>query len=254
MTSKPVTSRSAWRDERNAKSLARLNRALPAIFPAPVLTHALARPLVPATPRRAVESYWRAHPLRADRLARALARRSGAPDDWSWRLCESREGGLAASFRAPPAPYREAAFSRGPGSCAVCGQPVYRFGWHRDLWTSERPNKNASWHAACVVAWKFWAAPTEYLQLLKRRQNRRCAVTGKRLFKTAEVDHRVPLFRVWREHRDRAWPELLDFWGAPNLQVIGRDTHVGKSTAEAGSRSEARVAAGALGRAERGHG
>ena len=41
---------------------------------------------------------------------------------------------LPASFRSPPAPYREAAFARGPGFCCVCGQPVYRFGWHVDLW------------------------------------------------------------------------------------------------------------------------
>ena len=81
-----------------------------------------------------------------------------------------------------------------------------------------------------------------FVQPLKRRQGRRCAVTGKRLFKSAEIDHRVPLFRVWREHRDRPWPELLDFWGAPNLQVIGRESHVGKSAEEAGARSAARQA------------
>jgi hypothetical protein len=27
----------------------------------------------------------------------------------------------------------------------VCGQPVYRFGWHVDLWDSGA-NKNANWH------------------------------------------------------------------------------------------------------------
>ncbi|MEG9527532.1 MAG: hypothetical protein MIL41_17490, partial [Hyphomicrobiales bacterium] len=68
---------SSWRDLRNEKARARLERALPAVFPAPVLQHALARLLIPPTPRLAVESYWRAHILRADRLARALAARSG---------------------------------------------------------------------------------------------------------------------------------------------------------------------------------
>jgi hypothetical protein len=41
----------------------------------------------------------------------------------------------------------------------VCGQPVYRFGWHLDLWNAGA-NKNAKWHCACVIAWQFWNAPS----------------------------------------------------------------------------------------------
>jgi hypothetical protein len=227
---------SEWRAERNRLALARLNRALPKIFPAPALTHALNRSFTPAMPRRAIDSYWHVHPVRADRLARALAAKSGAPDGWTWRLGSEAEGGLAATFRAPPAPYREAIFSRGPGHCCVCGQPVYRFGWHADLWDAG-PNRNAAWHTACVAAWKFWNAPSDQARLLKRLQARRCAESGGRLWKTAEVDHRVPLFRVWREHRDMPWPSLLGFWGLPNLQVINREVHASKCAAEAGYRS-----------------
>jgi hypothetical protein len=235
---------SAWRAEKNERALARLQRALPAIFPKPVLIHALSRSLIPVTPRRAVESYWRQHPLRADRLARALARASGHPEGWQWQLCPKRQDGRASTFRLPPAPFRESAYARGPGHCVVCGQPVFRFGWHRDLWGAEKPNKNAQWHAACVVAWKMWCQPAEYVQPLKRRQGRRCAVTGKRLFKTAEIDHRVPLHQVWREHRGRSWPDLLDFWGVPNLQVVGRESHLDKSALEAAARAVARQAPG----------
>ena len=78
----------------------------------------------------------------------------------------------------------------------------------------------------------------DYGQLLKRVQGHRCADTGGRLWKTAEVDHRVPLFRVWREHRQTAWPALLNFWGLPNLQVINRDAHRVKCAAEARSRGQ----------------
>ena len=180
------------------------------IFPGPVLTHALQRAFTPPMPRLAIDSYWRAHPVRADRLARALAARSGAPKGWVWRLGDT--AGLAATFRAPPAPYREAAFARGGGTCCVCGQPVYRFGWHADLWGAG-PNRNAGWHSACVTAWRLWNAPSDYARVLKRLQAHRCAATGARLWKTAEVDHRVPLFRVWREHRDSAWPTLLAYLG-----------------------------------------
>jgi len=234
---------SEWRAVRNAQSLARLNRALPEIFPRPVLIHALARAFTPPLPRLAIDSYWRKHPVRADRLARALAARSGAPKAWTWRLASGRSKDLPVTFRTPAAPYREAAFRLGPGFCCVCGQPVYDFGWHFDLW-GRGSNRKAQWHTACVVAWRFWNAPNDHIQLLKRLQGRRCAQTGGRLWKTAEVDHRVPLFQVWREHRDAPWPSLLAYWGAPNLQVINRDAHVEKCASEANYRSEWRIANG----------
>ncbi len=232
---------SAWREERNARSRARLERALPAIFPAAVLVHAHARPFVPPLPRLAIESYWRAHPIRADRLARALAARSGTPDGWRWRLAESREDGLGRSFRMPPAPFREPGRALGPGWCCICGQTVFRFGWHADLWGDERPNRRATWHACCVAAWKLWIAPSDQARLLRKLQGRRCPETGTRLLRTAEVDHRIPLYRVWRDHRDMPWPELLGFWGRPNLQAINRAAHRGKSSAEAGERVRAAV-------------
>lgn len=224
---------SEWRAERNRRALLRLRRALPEVFPAPVLAHALARPFIPPLPRLAVDGYWRAHPLRADRLARALAARSGAPACWHWRL--ARDGAARdASFRTPPTPYREAQGAV-PGRCCICGQPVYRFGWHADLWHGGA-NRNAGWHAACVVAWRLWNAPSEQLRILKRLQRHRCAATGRRLLRGAEVDHRVPLFRVWREHRDAPWPVLLGYWGAGNLQVINRDCHARKCAAECAER------------------
>ena len=226
---------SEWRLAKNRQAVARLTKALPAIFPAPVLTHALRRAFIPGMPRRAVDSYWRMHALRADHLARALAARSGTPNGWTWRLGGGRDD-LPASFRIPPTPYREVSFSPGPGFCCMCGQPVYRLGWHVDLW-DQGPNKKASWHAACVVAWELWNSPSNYVRMLRRLQRSRCAETGKRLWKTAEIDHRIPLFRVWREQRSLPWPSLLGFWGLPNLQVINRDVHVLKCAGEADFRN-----------------
>jgi hypothetical protein len=117
-------------------------------------------------------------------------------------------------------------------------QPVYRFGWHADLWNAG-PNKNATWHCACAVAWQFWTTPSDQVGLLRRLQARRCGETGGRLWKTAEVDHRIPLFRVWREYRDAPWPKLLGYWGLPNLQVINREAHVAKCSTEARDRRAA---------------
>jgi hypothetical protein len=233
---------SKWQDEkagRNRRSLVRLSKALPAIFPPIILARALARPFIPPTPRLAIESYWRAHPIRADRLARALAAQTGPPFGWTWRINGNRKTGLPATFRTPPAPYRDPAHSLGPGFCCVCGQPVYRLGWHKDLWGAE-PNKNAMWHCACVVAWEFWNAPNNHIRLLRRLQSLRCSESGERLWKDAEVDHRVPLFRVWSNHREMPWPGLLGYWGLPNLQVINRDVHVRKSVQEAQARHRTR--------------
>ena len=221
--------------ERNRRSLKRLSRSLPAIFPQAVLARAIELPFIPPTPRLAIDSYWRAHPIRADRLARALAARSGAPTGWTWQLGSNRKSGLPNTFRTPPAPYRECAYARGAGFCCICGQPIYRFGWHVDLWNGG-PNKNANWHCACVIAWEFWNAPSGEAPLLRRLQVRRCGQTGGRLWKDAEVDHRVPLFRVWSKHRDAPWPKLLDFWGLPNLQVVNRNAHAAKCAIEARDR------------------
>ena len=150
------------------------------------------------------------------------------PERWTWRIGGK---GQPATFREPPAPYREAKFAKGAGFCCVCGQPVYRFGWHRDLWGEGR-NRRAAWHTACGVAWRLWIAPSDQDRILRRLQAWRCAQTGRRL-KTAEIDHRVPLFRVWREHLDTPWPALLSYWGVPNLQVINREAHAAKCAEEA---------------------
>jgi hypothetical protein len=89
------------------------------------------------------------------------------------------------SFRVPPAPYRERNYALGPGFCCICGQPVYRFGWHADLW-GRGANRNAVWHAACVVAWDLWMAPSDYARCPQAptatalRPDRRAAMEDRR--------------------------------------------------------------------------
>jgi hypothetical protein len=189
--------------------------------------------------RLAVESYWAAihsaliasrGPLRlaSERPATGLGGSATVGGD-----CLARSGRRLRHIE-------NANTHRGPGRCCVCRQPVYRFGWHVDIWETG-PNKNAVWHCACVVAWQFWNTPSSRIRLLRLLQRRRCGQTGGRLWKNAEVDHRVPLFRVWGEHREKPWPELLDFWGMPNLQVINRDAHVAKCAIEAGGRRPCRL-------------
>jgi hypothetical protein len=85
----------------------------------------------------------------------------------------------------------------------------------------------------------IWTAPSDHARLCGVAST---ALRPKRrtLWRNAEVDHRVPLFRVWNEHRETPWPKLLGFWGLPNLQVINRENHVAKCAGEAGDRSAAR--------------
>ena len=92
---------SAWLAQRNEKARARLERNLPEIFPGAVLLHALSRPFLPATPRRAVDSHWR--PVRADRLASALAAASGAPEGWAWRVGIQKPSGPVGFKKLPRA-------------------------------------------------------------------------------------------------------------------------------------------------------
>ena len=173
---------STWRAQRNEKARARLIRNLPEVFPGTVLVHALSRPFLPATPRRAVDSYWRYHPVRADKLARALAAFSGAPKGWVWRV-GIQKSGPRVSFRVPPTPFREPAYTKGPGHCCVCGQPIFRLGWHRDLWGDGRPNQNATWHSCCVAAWNLWIAPSDHVVCNRQRSSTRAV--GSRASKNA---------------------------------------------------------------------
>jgi hypothetical protein len=236
----PQRDRSDWLKRKNERRLARLVELTPEVFPPAVWSHALRQRFVPDSPSRAVEAYWLAHPLRAERLARTLAARLGTPPGWRWRLAGDDGESLPRTFRTPPLPYREAAFAAGGGRCCVCGGPVFRFGWHRDIWQDGRANRRATWHAPCVAAWKFWNAPWQHGPLLKRLQRHRCAATNRRLLRDAEVDHRIPLFRVWREARETPWPHLLAYWGSPNLQVINGGAHRLKCAAEARERATLR--------------
>jgi hypothetical protein len=75
-----VTSWQQDKDRRNRQALARLTKRLPSIFPPAVLARALSRPFIPPTPRLAVDSYWRAHPIRGDRLARCASDPQRGPE------------------------------------------------------------------------------------------------------------------------------------------------------------------------------
>src|SRR5258707_5439920 len=81
-----------WRAEINRKALARLDRALPAVFPRPALIHALGRRFTPPMPRLAIDSYWRAPPGRADPLPPAPSAPRGGPPRRAWRLPPGKRG------------------------------------------------------------------------------------------------------------------------------------------------------------------
>jgi hypothetical protein len=51
---------------------------------------------------------------------------------------------------------------------------------------------------------------------------------------------------VWGDHRDAPWPELLGYWGLPNIQMINQDVHTAKCANEARDRRAARYQASEL--------
>ena len=93
---------SEWQEQKaeiNRRAHARLMKALPDIFPSNVVSRALIRPFIPPTPRLAINSYWRDHPLRTDRLARALAMRSGQPVGWRRRCWKRRSASIRTTAK-----------------------------------------------------------------------------------------------------------------------------------------------------------
>ena len=156
----------------NSEAQARLAAAGEDVLPAAVLTHALRSRWIPRTFRAAVDGYWRAHPLRRERLARGLASRSGTPAGWRWRLGPLDD--LPASYRTPPLPFRE---PRSPALVSVSSAASQSSGLAgTESGKAPAPNQRAAWHACCVVAWKVWTHPNDYRAILSRLQNRKCAV------------------------------------------------------------------------------
>ena len=219
---------------RNARALQRFNRALPDIFPAPVLTHATARRWTPPTPRLAVDSYWRAHPLRADRLARALAARSGTPAGWQWRLQADGGKDLPATFGPRRRPTARSD-SRGARDIAACVASRCS-GW-AGMSTSGATARTGTPSGTRP------ASPLAALERAERPRQAAAKIAGPEMrheWRASVEDLRgrpphpaVP--RLARASRPGLAP-TPQFLGAANLQVINRDAHVEKSAAEAFSR------------------
>jgi hypothetical protein len=189
---------SEWRDGINWKALARLDKrcrrfSVVCAYPRD------GAPLRTAGPRLAIDSPARASG--AGRSSLALAAKSGGPAGWTWRLADEKpdcirrrdhkkSDWLMWSFRVPPAPYRERNYALGP--VLHLRPAVYRFGWHMDLWGGGA-NRNAVWHAACVVAWDLWMAPV-IMRVSSSAYSNGAAPRPAGGYGRPPGDHRVPLF------------------------------------------------------------
>lgn len=173
--------------------------------------------------------FFRARVELSHRCAIALARRAvtvGAPPEW-WHY-------HWGATRSPPLPFSGAA--REKGCCPVCGQPTFRGGW---WWDAGPPRARQYWHACCAVAHQIWTTykGTHLLRLLRENQAELCPETGHSL-RTAhgyleyEVDHKVPLWRVRADRARYSWPEVLNFWGPDNLQLLTPEGHSRKTARE----------------------
>lgn len=144
----------------------------------------------------------------------ADCRSSGEVPGYTW----------TGSRRAPPLPFYSFIHQR--HRCRVCGLPT---------------EGRATWHCHCVTAYKLWTGPATHTRAILTRQRGLCAITGEPLTVIdANIDHRVPLYRVRRDFGARPWFELLPFWGLSNLQAISWREHSEKSAEEAAERREHR--------------
>ena len=200
--------------------------------------------------RLAVDLYWRRHVLRADILARALCRKTGAPPGWSWEqhrrdteeqprfsvilegLVETGRDLNAVGHRVPPLPWKPIIERLGlQGRCVVCARSIWRYGSHKPHEVDLKVNARASWHACCITAYRLWTMPNDYRWQLGWTPYSDLV---------PEVDHTIPLYRVWRDHRGTPWPDLLGYWGAGNLSVLSVDAHKAKNAIEARERADLR--------------
>ena len=167
------------------------------------------------TPRMAIDQYFYQDLPRAIRLSMMMCHWTGPPEGYRWGDPLHHQWGRKPSFhlRTPPMPYG----NNSPywcGGCPLCGCEVYALGWH-EPWGKQ--DRRASWHAACVVTWRFMTKPADFI----------CTAPGH------EADHIVPLWRAYRMHRETdPWPICLRWWLPGNLQSIPSSQHVEKTRRE----------------------
>lgn len=171
----------------------------------------------------------------ADYVARQLCAKAPLIECWQW-----------TRHRRPPLPFYDNPhlLPKAQGYCRICAGPVYANGAHFGSELSKR-----TWHNVCLKAFTFWTQPDA--NVLGPRQQWACASCGSDLSiarghgrsftDVAQVDHVVPLYRVWRDLKGLYWTELLHYWSPDNCQVLCVACHKMKCAAEAGERAAVRA-------------
>lgn len=190
---------------------------------------------------------------KAERVTLMLAQRSGEVADYEWRpaprpycsLYDRREysgGRPTRTHRDPPLPFH--ARRSVPGTCRVCGQPIYGGGGWRE--TAGPVSTRLTWHTNCTTTYFVMTKAADYTAPLILRQGMRCAVSGEPIPLPypagIEVDHEIPLFRVARDRADLPWFHMIAFWMTWNLRALTRAAHLAKCADEARERASFRMA------------
>lgn len=204
------------------------------------------------TPSLRVSRYWYRHPRRAFALMMAMMRANETPiiSDWPRVVSQSRftwhgPGGKPATiikpdktlFREPPQPYLSHEPYRMIG-CPMCGGQRYKLGWHKD-WDGSGICQKGYWHAACGTAYRLMRNPFDYWKYFYDRQNGICSLSGESLGEknNIQIDHFVPLYKVYRDYRDYPIEDIMVFWGPDNLRAVTKKAHKIKSKFESAERA-----------------
>ena len=89
------------------------------------------------------------------------------------------------------------------------------------------------------MAFDLMRNPYDFANFFHDRQNGICSLSGERLgdISNIQIDHVIPLYRVYRDYRDYPIKDLLVFWGPDNLRAVTKEAHKIKSKYEAAERS-----------------
>lgn len=158
---------------------------------------------------------------------------------YTWRHPDTGEPGLIVRpdkilFREFPKPFNHGGHGAG---CPMCGGVRYNLGWHTD-WDGTGKSKTGYWHKACAAAYALMSTPNEYSSFFYTRQDGFCSVTGEELIDGQyQIDHIIPLYRVYRDFGHIPVLELIEFWGPNNLRAITTEAHKDKNRYEARERA-----------------
>lgn len=120
----------------------------------------------------------------------------------------------------------------------MCGGKRYKLGWHKD-WDGSGESDKGWWHVSCGTAYSLMTTPNDFVDYFKKKQNGLCGISGEKFIagEKIDMDHTIPLYRVFRDYGHLPIEKIMQFWGPRNLRAVKNSQHKIKNKYEAKERS-----------------